>query len=315
MSIPSQLGGSPYISIVIVGRNDNYGVNFLERINTFVKHLDRQTSKFNNIFELIIVEWNPLPDKPRLKDVLIRAKNFSTRIITVPENLHKIANMPAPVLEFWAKNVGIRRALGDYILVSNPDIMFSDHLVEELAKKNLQDDVVYRTDRYDYHGDGIQYISLENYIDFAVKNTFRVHMCPESVEVKYCDSIFNLPSSQRNDIIFTNASGDFILSSRKTFEKARGLAWESSLTKGHVDSFSLIRLVKQGKIKSQFIFTRPFCIFHMDHPRKPNLIRWEPEVALAAAEWAGWFAKPSWFNDDWGFRDYNLEEYTIWESK
>ena len=55
---------SPYLSIVIVGRNDNYGVNFMDRMNMFIRSLDHQISKHSkNFLELIIVEWNPLADR------------------------------------------------------------------------------------------------------------------------------------------------------------------------------------------------------------------------------------------------------------
>ena len=301
---------NPYISIVITGRNDDYGVNFLERINTFVRHLDRQTVKHQDLFELIVVEYNPLPDRAPMKDVLYSSKNFETRIITVPEKLHKTAGMTAPVLEFWGKNAGIRRARCDYVLVSNPDIIFSDEMINALAEKNLDDTCVYRTDRYDYRGEGIEQESLDDYLDFAIKHTFQAHLCPKTVEVTPSNNINQLPSSRRSGHIFTNASGDFILSARKNFEKSRGLAWENPTSRGHVDSFGLIRLFKAADLKNQYILTQPLCIFHMDHPRNGAFVKWDPDIAIAAADWQGWFAKPTWFSDHWGFGNEQLEEWS-----
>ena len=39
----------PYISVVIVARNDNYGENFLLRLNTFVRSLDYQVKNYPGI--------------------------------------------------------------------------------------------------------------------------------------------------------------------------------------------------------------------------------------------------------------------------
>lgn len=304
---------NPYLSVVVVGRNDNYGVNFLQRLNTFIQSLDYQTQKHKDLLELIIVEWNPQSDRDPLKDVIVIPKNFSVRIITVPSEVHNtIPDVSSPVLEFWGKNVGIRRARGEFVLISNPDILFTQTLIDMLAQRNLDTNVVYRTDRYDYHGDGIENISVEGYIDFALKNTFKAQICPSTVEVTNAGSFESLPKTNVANFLFTNASGDFMLSAKENFFKSYGLAWENSITRGHVDSFSLIRLTRVAKLTAQVIFRGSECIFHMDHPRAPNTISWKPDIAIAATEWAGWLATPSFFNSNWGLADYNFIE---WSSK
>jgi len=300
----------PYLSIVIVGRNDNYGVNFMERLNTFIRSLDYQTKNYPNLLELIVVEWNPLNNYKLLKDVIHQPNNYLLRIITVPPEVHNEIGATAPVLEFWGKNVGIRRAQGEFILISNPDILFTEELIAELAKKTLNKETVYRTDRYDYHGEGIEALSEDEYIPFALNRTFKAHICPETVDVPTAGSFDHLPKSAESRYIFTNASGDFILSARENFIKSHGLAWENDVTRGHVDSFSLIRLMKVGEISSQCIFQAPLCIFHMDHTRKPNTIQWNPQIAEATTQWPAWFARPSWFQSNWGMADKQLVEWT-----
>ena len=301
---------NPYISVVIVGRNDNYGVNFMERLNTFIRSLDYQTKKYPDLLELIVVEWNPLEDYAPLKDVIYQPTNYLLRIVTVPPEVHNEIGASAPVLEFWGKNVGIRRACGDFILISNPDILFTEQLIAELAKRKLASDTVYRTDRYDYHGEGIEALSEDEYIPFALNRTFKAHICPETVDVTTPGSFDHLPKSAESNYIFTNASGDFILSAKENFIKSHGLAWENDVTRGHVDSFSMFRLVKAGEIKAQTIFHAPLCIFHMDHPRKPNTIPWNPQMAETTTQWPAWFAKPSWFQSNWGMADKPLVEWT-----
>ena len=117
---------TPYLSVVIVGRNDDYGVNFLDRINTFIRSLDYQVRNYPNLIELVVVEWNPLADRAPLKDVLVKTNNLDIKIITVPAEVHDKIGHPSPVLEYYGKNVGIRRAKGQFVLTTNPDILFTN---------------------------------------------------------------------------------------------------------------------------------------------------------------------------------------------
>ena len=82
---------TPYLSVVIVGRNDDYGVNFLERLNTFVRSLDHQVRNYSDLIELVVVEWNPLDDRAPLKDVIVNTNNLNLRIITVPPEIHALS--------------------------------------------------------------------------------------------------------------------------------------------------------------------------------------------------------------------------------
>ena len=124
----------PYLSVVIVGRNDDYGVDFMARLNTFVRSLDRQVKNHPRLVELIVVEWNPLPDRQPLAEVLTKVNNLCVRIITVPNAVHEQIGHTSPVLEYYGKNVGIRRARGRFVLTTNPDIIFTDHLINEIAR-------------------------------------------------------------------------------------------------------------------------------------------------------------------------------------
>jgi len=86
--------------------------------------------------ELIIVEWGQPADRESLSTA-IKWNNSSvlTRIIRVPDTLVKTIPNPHKVKFFepWAKNVGIRRAKGDWVLTTNADIIFSDAMMDVLA--------------------------------------------------------------------------------------------------------------------------------------------------------------------------------------
>lgn len=274
---------APYISVIVVGRNDDYGVNFLSRINTFIRSLDYQTRNYPGLMELIIVEWNPLDSKPALNEVVAECTNLPTRIIVVPSDVHNRINHPRPVLEFYGKNVGARRARGEFVLTTNPDVIFTEELVVELSKKQLRRDCYYRTDRYDFDSRGIEQLQPQDYISFALSRTFEGHLM-------YGDGCTNMPiwnvskledlpaSNMAGNIIHTMASGDFILASREAYYALGGL-YETTEYLSHLDSFSVIRFATNGL--AQIILKTPTCIFHQDHPRAAVTDFWDVDSAMA----------------------------------
>jgi len=294
---------NPYVSVVIVGRNDGYGDDFVGRINTFVRALDHQVTRYPGVFELIIVEWNPPGDYAPLSDVIDDTKNLPIKVITVPESLHNTLDAKHPVLEFHAKNVGIRRARGEFALVTNPDILFTQDLIDEIAKKKLRLDTVYRTDRCDFTIDGIKDVANDDLIAFAVKNTFVVHsmdgQASVSVPVQESDrELSRLPRSRiGQDVWHTNGAGDFMLASRENFFTVRGL-YETLEHRWHIDSISLFRF-GIARIR-QHVFTAPMCIFHQHHDRRPE------DVAFLSLDIGSLARRPG--STNWGFKDQTFVE-------
>lgn len=295
---------TPYLSVIVVGRNDDYGVNFLGRLNTFIRSLDYQTKEFSNLIELIIVEWNPLSDRPPLRDVIYQATNFPTRIITVSSEIHQSIGHPSPVLEYYGKNVGIRRSRGEFCLATNPDIIFSQELINELSRRWLRKECFYRTDRYDFHSNGIDEIDASNIVDWACKRTFQAHLIVDNMSwtPQFSNGAFNLDCLPRSQVktqgIHTNAAGDFIMAHKEAFWSAKGL-WESTDRKYHLDAYSVIRLAYIGL--RQEIFTSPKCIFHQHHERG-TVDPWDPALAFQLGQSRG--------NHNWGLAEVDLTECT-----
>ena len=144
----------PYLSLVVTARNDDHGGNLLGRMQIFVNGWLEQARRYNIPSELIIVEWNPPADRPPLAKALRWSAEIGpceVRIIQVPPEVHERHAHAAslPLYQMIAKNVGIRRARGQFILATNIDILFSNELAEFLGSRQLRTDRMYRIDRYD----------------------------------------------------------------------------------------------------------------------------------------------------------------------
>lgn len=292
----------PYLSVVITGRNDDYGSNFLSRLQTFIKSLDHHLDGFSHGAELVLVEWNPPADRPGLGEILAAPKNFPLRIITVPHLVHKEICDERAMLEMHAKNVGIRRCHGEFVLVTNPDIIFSPALINRIASKDLQTNSFYRTDRYDFYGDGIEDQPVASLSDFASSHVFQAHMISHSQDVNPGTPLDQLPKSTAQDLLHTNASGDFMLATKSNFNRMGGLV-ESTQQRWHLDSCSVLRFHCHGV--QQKLMVSPECIFHQHHERSAADVAWDPEMARRLGVTNGGI--------DWGLAHHKFEEICLKE--
>jgi hypothetical protein len=150
------LNGStqPYFSVVVTSRNDDHGGDMLGRMNIFARTLLEQLAWYRLPSELIFVEWNPPANRPRLRDALTWPEDrypCEVRFIEVPPEVHATHrhSQALPLFQMIAKNVGVRRARGEFVLATNIDILFSDALVRHIAARRLRRGRMYRMDRHD----------------------------------------------------------------------------------------------------------------------------------------------------------------------
>ncbi len=168
-----------HLSVVATSRNDDHGEGMLERMQHFVDGFVAQCRRHELSVELILVEWNPPGDRPPLIDALKWPANLgpcSIRIITVPPEVHARFEHAEklPLFQMIAKNVGIRRARGEYVLATNVDILFSDDVVLYM-REHLQPGRVVRVDRYDIPDNVPTGVSFNNILNYCNKNFFRIH--------------------------------------------------------------------------------------------------------------------------------------------
>jgi len=130
-------GSRPAIAAVVVGRNDDYMSDFAERLYA-------------------TLEWNIryLADEVVFVELLAYdlAKTFkSLRAYVVPPAIHQqiCRNDNIKLLEYHAKNVGIRRAQSPWILSTNADAAVGLDAVRTLLDSEFSPEVIWTAERFD----------------------------------------------------------------------------------------------------------------------------------------------------------------------
>jgi hypothetical protein len=184
------------LSVVVTSRNDDHGGDPLKRLQTFVNCFDAQCRRTGLDAEVIIVEWNPPLDRPRLQ-TLVRFPDpcaCAYRFVDVPPELHatlKDADV-LPLFQMIAKNVGIRRARGRFVLATNIDIIFSNELIDYIASGRLEPGTMYRVDRHDIEAAVPVQAPLDEQMAYCAEHQLRVHTRWGSYAVDPCGRLVAL---------------------------------------------------------------------------------------------------------------------------
>ena len=149
------------------------------RLQAFVNCFDEQCRRTGLDAEVIVVEWNPPPERRSVGSVLrLPFPSFCTyRFIDVPPEVHQRLRYAdvVPLFETLAKNVGIRRARGRFVLATNIDIIFSTELIDFIASRQLEPGCLYRVDRHDIQSHFPVDAQLEGQMEFCASHQVRIH--------------------------------------------------------------------------------------------------------------------------------------------
>ncbi len=259
--------GKPYLSIVVASRHDDYDANILHRMQVFAKGLAEQCKRFNLDAELIIVEWNPPTDRKRLHEVLDWPDDLgplTVRFIEVPAEIHNsIGNSDKlPFFQMIAKNVGIRRAKGKFVLATNIDILFSNKLMQFLASGRLDENCFYRIDRHDVGSKILpECKDINKQLEFCRNNIVRVHGLYGTKKISEMESDHFIYDS-KDKKLHTNGCGDFTLMSRTNWHLFRAYP-ELRKWSIYVDGLLLHMAYVSGL--HQVILPEPMRIYHIEH--------------------------------------------------
>lgn len=247
----------PYLSIVGWARNDGYTPNYAKRLEHALGVLVRQLDTHKVPSEVIVVEWNPPPDRPLLAEEigsLGGAGHVTVRFIVVPPKHHE-----GP--QGWqtrgmhvnnAANVGMRRARGRYVTPKALDTFYSERLVARLAQLNLDDGCVYRCDRLDARMEDESWLDLpdEELLAKLARNTVQRHeRLTHSIDWKMRD-------------LHTNACGDFLLMTAERWGEIRGYQKDPSVLCLDSDSIALHAAAAHGASEIHWLDE---CIYKVVH--------------------------------------------------
>jgi hypothetical protein len=261
------------LSVVVVVRNDNYGLYLQDRLTCFFKSI--QECPFD--LELVLVEWNPPKENKSFFEEFesILPTNKIIKIITVPNEIHsKLPNSNHfPVFEYIGKNCGGRHSSGEYILFTNPDNIITPNLWVETFN-TLSPERFLRASRCDiFYNSDIDYnkYSLDEIIlNSTIKNKYN-----------YVEGLFG------------EASGDFLCIRAEDFYRVKG--YDEGFTYSHFDSAFLNKL-SYHQI-NQIVLNN--STYHIDHAR-PNL-----EKANSLNLMTG--NVDHTYNDDWGLLNEQIK--------
>ena len=202
------------ISAIIISRNDNYGGHLNERAIYAIN------SAINTYDEVIYVDWNS-PTHSLLWDIKdnLQLKGNLKHIIITPEIASILTNYnpnAQKCCEVLARNIGIRRATGDYIISTNIDIIHPkredvEKVINEsdgntmitLSRREVTWEVIKQ-----FHGGELKYDEWNQLRDFIYIN---------SEERK-----FEEKTVTGDDYSIINCCGDYQLAPKHIWDDIRG---------------------------------------------------------------------------------------------
>ncbi len=247
----------------------------------------------------------------------------------MPNELHgRLENSDRiPLFEWIAKNVGVRRARGRFVLVTNADIVFNRELIEFLNNGKLSPRYLYRIDRYDVGAIVPLEVPFDQRLRFCAENAIRVRTAFGTFPVRpalrrnlqmyrgYLKKLNPWEAARWFKLKFllkvhTGAPGDFTLMAREAWHNLRGHPEMPS--QRHIDSYLCAMAMSAGL--SQVVLKSPLRIYHQDHDSSEMAARpatdydvfWRDTVKMLKSR------RPIIPNDEnWGLGNEQLPESTV----
>lgn len=278
----------PSISIVVTARHDNYGGSPEARIFGPMQFNTVRLAERGIRYELIFVEWNPIPDQPYLCELLARrfpelTATTLNRIVVAPQ--YQIAmeqNPRAGYLEYVARNVGIRRARAPMVLLTNVDILLGRQVVDAIAAGGLSPGTVYRAARYD--------------IKLGADQT---GMGWDALE----DPANQVRRPQLRPPLYSGGAADFLLADRETLHSLRGFNEVYRAARAGVDLNILVKAYGAGCP----IVDLGGQVYHLNHVGSMRISKTLYRDNPADTPWGDlrWHSRHVVYNnpDGWGLAD------------
>lgn len=277
------------VSAVICCRNDNYGGHLIERATYSINSI------LDQVDELVYVDWNgenacltdviKIKDRSKLKTIIVTPEKCKE---LMGENYHKGQKM----CEVLARNVGIRRASGDIIISTNPDIIFPErYLIDDMIKKLKENEMITLT-REDVRLNDIFSQFKEDLKPEILPNIFGITSIKSRLMSPYLIMNKEIIENYTNDKHHALASliqgcGDFQMAYKSMWFKIKGFE-ENTIKRFYTDTQVQYKVIMCGGTLKTSNFPP---IYHIDHERdnSPHLLN---SIEMV---------KTSINSDNWGF--------------
>lgn len=283
--------------LIFCNRNDSYADSQDLRINYFIDYYAKLQKKYPKLY-FQVIDWNPPPDRPLLKDYFPwdKLRNVEHTIVSKEEHEKLFPKGNRKINDYTGRNIGIRNSKADFNVILNQDILIPLELFEEINTFPNYGKYFFRADRVDVkdsvlHNDQFFFVRehkrLLNFPLNKLEKNGRIRffekLINSNIVQKYSFNSFfykifvfsimklmNLFLSDSNKLnmvhflfLHMNACGDFLVVPRLDSDAV--LYPETEDFYMHTDGYLLVRLEKMG-IK-QVILSKVHKLYHIDHIR------------------------------------------------
>jgi hypothetical protein len=305
----------PDVSVVFAVHDPEYGGGLLARTQKHIDALIELANRYHLRAEIVIVEWNPRTDQAPFRESLRWPDDLgsvSLRFLEVPADIHwTLPNADRiPIFEYIAKNAGLRRARGRFLLATNPDLLYSPALVRWLARAAHSAGTFYRVDRCDLSEDIPDDLTLSGRLRFCREHVAQIHALFGSypprktgwwarlrnpdhgrhLKEEY-DGYFHETTCEKPpthalaarlllpaDGLHRNAAGDFFMMERQCWSTLRG--YPELYTHAHIDAILCWIASSAGLV--QEVLPSHCRLYHQMHDRSSH-------ARFPQTDWKPWY--------------------------
>lgn len=283
------------ISAVIVSRNDGYGGHLNERATYCFN------SAINTYDEVTYIDWNS-ESHSLLYDIKdnIKFKGNFKHIVITPEVASLLTNKDPNAqkcCEVLARNIGLRRSTGDWLISTNIDIIHPKRNELENTLNSLDKNTFYSISRR--HTDWNMIKEFHNgEILFDQWDNLRNHLINTSEERHFEEA-----TVKGDDYSMINCCGDFQIAPKHVWNTIRG--FEEELIYSLYADTNVQKKAAMHGFGLKAIYNP--ALFHIEHGRGGggfldgiNKITNDPYRAIT-------YQKETENNESWGFGDTEIE--------
>ncbi|OHT16800.1 hypothetical protein TRFO_12866 [Tritrichomonas foetus] len=310
---------NPYLSIVVVGRHDNFSNGFETRTQNFINSIGKGLERhpLANI-ELVFVDYATPSDQTPLSSTFIFPDTLKdrTRFINIPVERHlqlqKKLNSTLSFFEYIVKNAGIRRAKGKFVLSTNPDNIFPSTFFQLVEQEDFNEGVFYRSIRWDTRDHTFDDITIDDLYQ-AMGEPWRLKSFDVKQRCHQGSSRFLISDSSQRflDQAYPCGGGDFIMLSKEMWEASWG--FDEVPANPNVDAVFLAKFMKMIPGYAR-MFLHPINM-HQKHEKKNVMRKAVNDHDVVMAEYACNGESKSlgkiYDNYKWGFAGEEFEEVRI----